>query len=143
LLPASDVAAGGNGLSVRSHYMVTADDPSQADAVASGDNVDVSVDLTLTTQYPYAMLEEPIPAGSEVADPGDDDNASDVYSRREVRDDKIVWFFDTLPVGVTTANYELHAETPGTYRILPGIGSLVYHPELRGNTGLARLNIKE
>ena len=100
------------------------------------------MDITADADYRYAMLEEPVPAGCEVG-PGDDRNqpqglafedGGGGYVRQEVRDNRVVFFFDALPKGRTTLTYRLHAETPGTYRALPGIGSLVYFPEIRGSS---------
>ena len=142
-LPPSEAKPLDRGVAVQRQYTVTSDDPSQAGTVESGSEIAVTVDLKSDGDYPYVMLEEPIPAGCEVAPDDNRWSGSGYYFRKEVRDDRIVFFFDTLPKGPTTVTYRLHCETPGSYRILPGIAQLVYHPEVRGNTGLARTNIKE
>lgn len=131
------------GVAVHRHYTVTADDPSQAGTVSTRSDIAVEVDLQSDGQYPYVMLEEPIPAGCEIAPDDEGWQSGGTYFRREARDNKVVFFFDTLPKGQTTVTYHLHTETPGSYRILPSIAQLVYHPEVRGNTGLARTNIAE
>jgi uncharacterized protein YfaS (alpha-2-macroglobulin family) len=151
LVPPGQAAPLSHGIAVHRLFQVPAEDPSHADSIASGQEMTVTVDLSADSAYRYAMLEEPIPAGCEVASSGDDNGqpiaSSDDgvlgYARQEVRDDKIVFFFDTLPKGVTHLTYRLHAETPGAFRILPSIASLVYFPEVRGNSGLAKTNIGE
>jgi len=97
------------------------------------------------------MLEDPIPAGCEVAPQSNEDGSFPLdycegaagYARQETHYNKVVFFFDSLPKGRTRLTYRLHAETPGQYRILPGIASLVYFPEVRGNSGLATARIGE
>ena len=135
------------GIAIRRRYRVEAEDPSRADSVASGQEIEVQVDVTADADYLYALVEEPIPAGCEV-EPGDDQSRPQQidfesspyqgfpggYVRQEVHDNRVVFFFDSLPKGQTHLIYHLHAETPGLYRILPGIGSLVYFPEIRGNS---------
>ena len=113
--------------------------------------MDVQLEILADADYRYAMLEDPIPAGCEVqSGAGDDGNfpldyseGNVGYTRQETRDDRVVFFFDTLPKGQTRLTYRLHAETPGQYRILPGIASLTYFPEVRGNSGLATSKIGE
>ena len=134
-----------DGLAVTRNYQVSSDDPSKADVVDRGLDIPVHVDIKSDTGYPYVMLEEPIPASCEVSP--DEDNpygyGGRAYSRREVHDDRIVFFFDDIAAGHTKFDYTLRTESPGSYRILPGIAALVYHPELRGNTGLARVNVRD
>jgi uncharacterized protein YfaS (alpha-2-macroglobulin family) len=139
------------GITVRRFYRITAEDPSQADTVASGADIEVEVEVTADTNYRYAILEAPIPAGCEVAPTEDDSGRFAVsyaegvagFARQEVRDDKVVFFFNDLPRGRARLTYRLHAETPGVYRVLPGIASLMYFPEVRGNTGLVTAKIGE
>ena len=142
VLPPDQAKPLDRGVSVHRRFTVSAEDPSKADTIAAGSDIDVEVNLNADGQYPYVMLEEPIPAGCEVA-PDDAGSQGGYCSRREVRDDRIVFFFDMLPKGPTTVSYRLHTETPGSYRILPSIAQLVYHPEVRGNTGIARTNVAE
>ena len=140
-----DALARNDGLAVTRAYRVTADDPSKADVVDSGMEIPVHIDIKTDTEYPYVMLEEPIPASCEVSPEGNDGYGygNGAYSRREVHDDRIVFFFDELAAGHTAFDYTLRTESPGSYRILPGIAGLVYHPELRGNTGIARVNVRD
>jgi uncharacterized protein YfaS (alpha-2-macroglobulin family) len=146
------------GITVHHYYNIVAEDPSKAGAVASGDDVTVRLEITADADYRYATMEEPLPAGFEVA-PGDeqyrpmglafdrlDQNGLPIaygggYVHQEVRDNRVVFFFDDLPKGRTSLTYRLHAETPGEYRILPGTASLVYFPEIRGTAAPARAEI--
>ena len=151
LIPPGQVTAQSHGITVRRLFRVTAADPSQADTIASGSELDVQLEITADADYRYAMLEDPIPAGCEVEPqtndvgsfPLDYSEGAAGYTRQETRDNKVVFFFDALPKGTTRLTYRLHAETPGHYRILPGIASLIYFPEVRGNSGLAAARIGE
>ena len=150
-LPPAQAVPQSHGLGVRRVYRVSAEDPSQADTQPSGSEMDVQVEITADADYRYVQLEEPIPAGCEVAPiegsdgsyPLDSSEGAAGYSRQEVRDDRVVFFFDSLPKGRTRLTYRLRAETPGSYQVLPGLASLTYYPEIRGNSGLVRAKIGE
>jgi len=143
------------GITVKRTYRILAADPSQAGTVASGEDMEVETEITAEADYKYAVVEDPIPAGCEV-------DSSETYlqggeemlngernrmilrnMRREVRDNRVVFFFDTLPKGRIVATYRLHAETPGLYRILPSVASLAYFPEIRGDSGPVQARIGE
>ncbi|MBV9848349.1 MAG: hypothetical protein JO250_01550, partial [Armatimonadetes bacterium] len=151
LIPPGQATPQSHGITVRRLFQVSADDPSQADTIASGSEMDVTVEITADADYRYAMLEDPIPAGCEVAPgAGEDGNfpldfseGNVGYTRQETRDNRVVFFFDNLPKGKTRLTYRLRAETPGSYRILPGVASLTYFPDVRGNSGLATSQIGE
>jgi len=152
LLPPALAVPQSHGIAIHRLYRVTAEDPSKADTVASGTEIDVSVDITADADYRYVQLEDPIPAGCEMAGSAGDSNGSYPadfsdgtlgYTRQEIRDNRVVFFFDSLPKGRTRVTYHLHAETPGAYQVLPGIASLTYFPEIRGNSGLVKTNIGE
>jgi uncharacterized protein YfaS (alpha-2-macroglobulin family) len=150
IVPSTVAKAGSAGISIRRFYHVTAEDPSRADTIRSGEEVEVTVEITAEANYRYALLEEPIPAGCEVAPPdemlrplGLTFETGGGYVRQEVRDNKVVFFFNDLPKGRARLIYRLHAETPGTYRILPSLASLVYFPEVRGNSAPVKARIGE
>ena len=151
LLPPDQATPQSHGLSVRRVYRVSAEDPSQADTQASGSEMDVQVEITADSDYRYVQLEDPLPAGCEVVSSDSDDGRYPLdssegvagYTRQEVRDDRVVFFFDSLPKGRTRLTYKLRAETPGAYQVLPDLASLTYYPEIRGNSGLVRAKIGE
>jgi uncharacterized protein YfaS (alpha-2-macroglobulin family) len=154
LLPPSQSNEADHGIEVTREYTVTVKNPSLSQKMESGTDMKVTLHLDLPESYRYVTLEEPIPAGYEVA-PQDNPSQNqyafsssgnpdqDYYWRRDVRDDKVVYFFNRLPAGRTTRSYTLHAETPGFYSILPAIASLTYFPEIRGNSGLVQVQVVE
>src|SRR5262249_17229549 len=108
-------------------------------------------ELTADANYPYALVEEPIPAGCEVAQSDDISGRVSIpwndgsygTARQEVRDNKVLFYFNMLRKGQTHLTYRLHAETPGLYHILPTTGWLMYFPKVRGNSGLVKARIGE
>ena len=152
LLPPAQATPRSHGIAVQRLYRVTAADPSKADTVASGTEIDVSVDIIADADYRYVQVEDPIPAGCEVTGAADSGNGSYPadfsdgslgYTRQEVRDNRVMFFFDSLPKGRTRVTYHLHAETPGSYQVLPDVAALTYFPEIRGSSGLVKTNIGE
>jgi uncharacterized protein YfaS (alpha-2-macroglobulin family) len=132
-----------SGLSVARSYQISSPDPSMANVLGLPQEMDVTVTISANANYKYVMLEEPIPAGCEVIDDWDSSMYSQYGGRKEVRDDRIVYFFDSLPAGDTQVTYRLTTQTPGSYRIIPGTVSLVYAPEVRGRETFASLKIVE
>jgi hypothetical protein len=141
-VPSIDAVPLVSGISVHRTYRIAAEDPIKADSISSGQDIEVQTEITADENYKYAVVEDPIPAGCEV-DATESFVQGGYYIRREVRDNRVVFFFDNLPKGKTEVTYRLHAETPGIYRILPSIGSLAYFPEIRGNSAPVRANITE
>lgn len=116
-------------------------------AVKSGDVLKVTVKVhTKESESNYFMLEDPLPAGFEYVK---DDWAYPVegeeqqyygnywrwwYADRDVRDDRVTFFATYFGKGVHTFTYLMRAEIPGVYTVNPTIGSLMYYPEVYGNT---------
>jgi uncharacterized protein YfaS (alpha-2-macroglobulin family) len=151
LIPEDQATEQSRGISVHRQFQYFMDDPSRADPVGSGTQIDVQLDINADADYRYVTLEEPIPAGCEVEEdsqadgtiPLDFSDGDVVYPSEQVRDDRIEFDFDSLPKGRTRLTYRLDAETPGSYHILPGIASLNYFPEMRGNSALVKVNVGE
>jgi uncharacterized protein YfaS (alpha-2-macroglobulin family) len=102
----------------------------------------VAVELTLVTPSPrrFVMIESPLPGGFE---PAEDElrqgrawlsDLERTRGRREVRDDRVVYFLDDLPAGVTTLRYVVRATTPGTFVLPPARAEEMYAPETFART---------
>ncbi len=151
MLSPAEATPQSHGLSVRRVYRVSTEDPSHADVQPSGSEMDVQVEINADAAYRYVQVEDPLPAGCEVVSGNGEDGAYPLdssdgaagYARQEVRDNRVVFFFDSLPKGRTRLTYKLKAETPGVYQVLPGIASLTYFPEVRGSSGLVKAKIGE
>ena len=36
----------------------------------------------------------------------------------------------------------IRAEMPGNYTVMPAVGSLMYYPEINGNSGMMKIKVK-
>ena len=94
------------------------------------------------------MIEDFLPAGCEVVeDKSDLDNKHrrwwSYYSNREARDEKMVFFSQLVRDGEHTFVYTLRAETPGDFQAMPARATLMYEPEVSGNSASDRIVIAE
>lgn len=53
---------------------------------------------------------------------------------QELREQHVALFVDRLPEGLWEIRYELRAQTPGAFQVLPALGWAMYVPEVRGNS---------
>ncbi len=158
MIPSEAAKPIARGIATRRRFTVSAEDPSHAGAIPSGEAIDVDLEVTADANYRYVLLEDPIPAGCEVDE--NEEGVSSIldsdailrpfsgefgssYVRREVKDNHVAFLCDSVPEGRSHFHYRLHAETPGDYRVLPSIATLVYLPEIRGNSAPVRATILE
>lgn len=158
------VPAQDEGLSVSRRYEgvdpVTLQ-PTGAEVDPQGLKIGDVVQVRLTVQAPndlyYFTLEDPLPAGFEALDPTllttseaaegpigervDGDRGPfwfDGWTRREIRDEKVVLFSTELPRGTYEYTYLARVTSAGDYTALPAIGYQMYMPEVYGrSTSLA------
>ena len=142
LVPAEDALPVAEGIAVKRTYRVPVENPIAAGAQPPGAAVQVELRIVAEENMRYVLLEEPIPAGCEVV-AGDDEPWGQPWDRREVWDNRIVFFFDYLPKGDHFTEYVLRTEAPGQYNILPSTAMLMYFPEVRGHNRLVRMRIRE
>ncbi len=109
--------------------------------VKSGEKIRVEIKISGGEKYEYVMIEDPIPSGCEVVSELPEDNWW--YCRREIRDEKIIFFTTSWGAKEKTIVYYLRAETPGSYNILPTKAQLMYLPEIWGHSQGNNLIIKE
>ncbi|MFQ6131352.1 MAG: alpha-2-macroglobulin [Armatimonadota bacterium] len=142
LVPAEQALPLARGIAVKRTYRVPVEDPIAAGEQPSGAAVQVELRVLAEENMRYVLLEEPIPAGCEVV-AGDDRPYGEAWDRREVWDNRVVFFFDYLPKGEHFVEYVLRTEAPGQYNILPSMATLMYFPEVRGHNKLVRMRIRE
>jgi alpha-2-macroglobulin len=143
LTPGATVKPSTGLITMERRYRLPSADPVTAAEQQPADVIQVEVTLSSQENLRYALLQEPIPAGCEVLDSGEDRIADIGCDRREVWDNRLVLYFDYLPKGEVSFSYALRAEAPGTFRILPSQAELMYFPEVRGNTQPVRMKIGE
>jgi alpha-2-macroglobulin len=110
----------------------------------------VQVELTVATPSPrrFVALTSPLPGGFEPADTdlrlGGSwlrDLESRPIGRRELRDDRVVYFVDDLPSGVTTFRYVARATSIGTFSEPPAQVEEMYTPETFARTAAETITI--
>ncbi|MGD9518438.1 MAG: alpha-2-macroglobulin [Armatimonadota bacterium] len=142
LVPTETAIPIAGDISVKRTFRVPTENPVQGDRQKSGSIIQVELRLRVKENLRYAILEEPIPAGCEVV-VGEDEPRRSPWDRREVWDNRIVFFFDYLRRGDHIISYVLRTETPGKYRVLPSAAALMYFPEVRGTNRPAVMRVVE
>lgn len=124
--------------------------------IKSGDEIFVRLTVNPESSQEYVMVEDPLPAGFEVvretnaywiegeAGYGRPDRGgyyryspwSYWYADRDIRDEKITFFATRMPAGKREMTYIMRAQIPGTVDVMPAVASLMYYPEVRGNSAM-------
>jgi hypothetical protein len=110
-----------------------------------GDHIRVRLNLNAPRDMSYVMIEDEFPSGCEPTERGSDEMTDDWsfwYSQCDVRDDRIAFFARTLTKGKHVLEYNLRAQTPGTYRAMPALLQEMYQPEVRAESAEARVEVQ-
>jgi len=112
--------------------------------LAQGDRVLVRLTITAPEDVAYALIEDPFPSGMEVTERGtaEIDEWSAWWANTDIRDDRIAFFVRSMPKGKHVIEYNLRAQTPGTFHALPTVLQGMYAPQTRGESAGARVVIK-
>jgi uncharacterized protein YfaS (alpha-2-macroglobulin family) len=124
----------------------------------AGDLVKARLTLTLKNPAYYLLVEDYLPAGTEILNTGlkttqqallpedqprplfDEEHPYDqgwgwwLFSAPRIFDDHIAWAVDYLPAGTYELTYYLSVLQPGEYRVLPARAWQFYFPEVQGNS---------
>lgn len=114
-----------------------------------GQEVKVRLRIDSNREYEYVIVEDYLPAGVSVVDTRIRSNYGYYweiwrpywFARKEVRDEKVVFFFRTLRQGVTEVDYTIRGELAGTYKHLPALVYLMYNPEVNGRSSGSTLTV--
>ena len=119
----------------------------------------------------YVVLDDPLPAGLEAVDarlattarwanisgsavddrpygPSYEDDVAHGRAllpsqyRRELRDDRVVFFIDHLAAGIYHYRYLARATTPGRFVVPPTRAEEMYNPEVFGRTAASQLEVE-
>jgi uncharacterized protein YfaS (alpha-2-macroglobulin family)/5-hydroxyisourate hydrolase-like protein (transthyretin family) len=111
-----------------------------------GDRVLVRLTITTPRDLAYVIIEDPFPAGFEVTERGRAEVAIGDWrwwwDYTDVRDDRIAIFSRRIPAGKHVIEYNLRAQTPGTYHAMPTILEGMYTPNMRAESSGARVSIR-
>jgi len=105
-----------------------------ADTFDDGERVLVRLTFNCTQRLRYVLIEDPLPAGLEPSARGDVGlmDWRSWWVDNDVRDDRVNFYLDWLPVGKRTIEYVLTARTPGRFHALPPSGFAMYQPKING-----------
>ncbi|MBX3065268.1 MAG: Ig-like domain-containing protein [Anaerolineae bacterium] len=152
-LPVEQVQPLSRGITISRQYSL-ASDPNNTPITEAhvGDNIRVTLTIVAPNDLNYAVITDPIPAGTEGVDPGlattaigqepqlrDTDPLYDGwgwwwFSKTEFRDDRVVLYATYLPRGTYQYTYTLRAGLPGVYRVIPATGQEFYFPDTYGRS---------
>jgi uncharacterized protein YfaS (alpha-2-macroglobulin family) len=114
-------------------------------SLRQGDRVRVRLTLNVPRDMSYVLVEDPFPSGCEVTERGSADETVEWgywYSSVDVRDDRIAFFARRLTKGKHTIEYNLRAQTPGSYRALPALLQPMYAPAVRAESAEATVVVQ-
>jgi alpha-2-macroglobulin len=157
--PAEEAGAEQNGLSItRSYHGVgeacTMESCPMIESMnlgSEGGVAEVQLTLTLPTEMSYLIVEDFIPAGSEIINPQlKTSQATEIqydprnpfgggwgwwyFNQPQVYDDHVRWIGRRVPAGTYVLTYHIQAMQAGEYRTLPAHSYEYYFPDVRGNT---------
>jgi len=110
--------------------------------VRSGDEIEVTLEVTADRNYEYLMLDDPLPAGFEpIREYVEYGYWSWWYARKEFRDDRVSVAMTHMGQGRQQIQYVMRAETPGDLHVLPARVWNMYHAEVGGNSAETRIKV--
>ena len=114
------------------------------DSVKSGDVLQVELKVKSDNDYTYLCFEDMKPAGCEPTEVRSGGKGQEgFWSYTEYRDEKVVFFVNSLGQGEHLLRYRLRAEVPGIFHALPATLFAMYVPELRANSDEHLLKITD
>jgi hypothetical protein len=119
--------------------------PASGRSPRKGDMVRVVTTVEVKEPRRYVVIDDPLPAGLEAIDPGLATTSrlgvpaltgvrSGPFDHRELRDDRVVHFVDSLPAGVHRYRYLARVVAPGVYAWPAARAEEMYSPEVYGIT---------
>ena len=140
---------------------------SGATRFAAGDVVIADLIVVAPTPSSYVVVDDPLPAGFEAIDTNLSTTAAylneegpsedyaerrdaiahgrafvDTWHRRELRDDRALFFIDHLPAGMLHLRYLARATTLGRFVVPPTKAEEMYEPETFGRTAAAVIEVR-
>jgi alpha-2-macroglobulin len=119
---------------------------------SAGDVVLGQLTVTTATGRDFVVVEAPLPAGLEAIDTSlainRDEGLADqgrgwshTWHRRELRDDRALFFVNSMPPGVYRFRYFTRATSSGEFTMPPARTEEMYAPENFGRTGALAIEI--
>jgi len=101
----------------------------------SGDEVRVRLTIDSKNDYEYLVFEDRKAAGTEFK------LLKSWGGYMELRDEKALFFKNWLSQGKSSIQYDIRAEVPGKFNIMPSIGYAMYAPEIKANSASFKISI--
>ncbi|MBE7560470.1 hypothetical protein HS125_16625 [bacterium] len=111
------------------------------ESVRSGERLEVELSIDCKNNYEYLVFEDYKPAGCEPIAQVSGPAWGAVYTQMELRDEKVAFFVSRMNQGRHEIRYQLRAEVPGAFHVLPHQAHAMYVPEIRANSAEGRLEI--
>jgi uncharacterized protein YfaS (alpha-2-macroglobulin family) len=109
--------------------------------VASGDLIEIELEIESKNDYEYLVFEDMKAAGFEAVNVRSGYDGNEMGAYVEYRDRKVCFFVHRLARGRHSLSYRLRAETPGKFSALPTRAYAMYAPELKANSDEIKLVI--
>ena len=112
-----------------------------------GAQIRVKLTIDAPRDLDYVLIEDPFPAGCEVTQRGTADEEGNAvwnywWSHVDVRDEKVAFFARSISKGRHVIEYNLRAQTPGSYHTLPAIMESMYAPEVHAESAESRVEVR-
>jgi uncharacterized protein YfaS (alpha-2-macroglobulin family) len=161
--PADEVAPLDKGISISRAYFHSDEDCllgdcQQLETAHPSELVTVRLTLTVPETAYYLLVEDFIPAGTEVLDAslrtsqqGDEVSFSPLregwgwwnFTDPQIHDDRVSWTVNILPAGTYELVYQLVPLQQGEFQVLPARARETYFPEVQGNSAGNIFKIEE
>lgn len=106
----------------------------------AGEKFTLRATVTCKKDVEYVMIEVPIPAGCVQTEKSK--RYYDLESAREHFKDQTDIFCEKMKPGTYTFEIPLEARFKGSYNVSPARASLMYYPEVYGNTDVKRVRVR-
>ncbi|MBX3187760.1 MAG: hypothetical protein KF819_12125 [Labilithrix sp.] len=125
-------------------------EPVAASRFRAGDYVEVDLVLASPVPRDLVVVDDPLPSGFEAVNQSYANanrqafrpDASGEVTHRELRDDRVVSFFDRLPAGVHHTSYVLRVISPGRFVTPPTKAECMYAPDVFGRTAASTIEAR-
>ena len=153
-LPAQDVTARSDGVTVIRRYYHLDDLQTPDTAFRTGETVQVRLEIVAPHDLHEVILTDYLPAGMEAMEfaPARDVHSPDDFLRwgwgawyfdhREIYDERVVFGAEDLPAGVYTIVYYARAAVPGVFQTRPAEAHEALFPDISGRSAGEEIMIK-
>ena len=101
--------------------------------------------MVTTAARRHVAIDDPLPGGFVAIDPtlrtGLEESSGQVWNHRELRADRVLFFIDALPAGISTFTYWAKARTAGDFVLPAAHAHEMYAPHTRGATAPSRVTV--